>query len=437
MRNIFADFVVLLLTAAVLSAADFEIRVESSSKTGLVSAGEKVQVRAAAFLDGAPIPPGFKMSVTLWKDGASMRQETVPAEQGYAAALSLEKPGWSCVTFLLRDPKNKNARIVLKDKRTRPRGSGIILEPEKITSVRPAPVDFDAFWAAGKAELDKTPLTVLEKNPVSISPAADKNFACYDMKLACAGPKPVSGYLCVPKDKTKKYPVVLCVDGAGVRSSYKSAYPDAVTFSINAHGILNGQPAEYYGKLSKTVLNGYPRIGADSRETIYFKYMFLRVLRALEYLRSLPEWNGRDVIVRGGSQGGAQTLFAAAMDKSVTLAVAAVPAMCDFSACLAVPRRYSGWPRPYGPGEKEAAKRTAWDYYDCVNFARRIRCPVYVSTGLIDTTCSPTGVCCMYNQLASKDKHIEFHRDMGHFARNDAGQAAFAEALRKAAKKAD
>jgi hypothetical protein len=43
----------------------------------------------------------------------------------------------------------------------------------------------------------------------------------------------------------------------------------------------------------------------------------------------------------------------------------------------------------------------------------------------------------MYNQLASKDKHIEFHRDMGHHARNDAGQAAFTDALRKAAKKAE
>jgi len=374
--------------------------------------------------------------VTYWRDG-SLRQETVPAEQGGAAELSLEKPGWSCVTFLLRDPKNRNARIVLKDKRTTTRGTGIILEPEKISFARPEPADFDAFWAACKAELDKTPLAVLEKTPVPISSAADKTFFCYDMKLACAGPRPVSGYLSVPKDKSRKYPVVLCVDGAGVRSSFKSVYPGAVTFGINAHGIPNGRPAKYYGDLYKTVLKGYFLTGAESRDTIYFKYMFLRVLRALEYLKSLPEWNGRDVIVRGSSQGGAQTLFASAMDKDVTLAVAYVPAMCDFAGCLAEPRRHSGWPRPYGPDEKEAAKRTAWDYYDCVNFARRIRCPVYVSTGLIDTTCSPTSVCCMYNQLASKDKHIEFHRDMGHVARNDAGQAAFAEALRKAAKKAD
>ena len=436
MKKFSVGFVVFLLTAAVLCAADFEIKVESSSKTGIVRAGERVQVKAAAFLDGSPIPPGFKLTVTHWKYG-SLRQETVPAEQGYAAPLSLEKPGWTCVTFLLRDPKNKNARIVLKDKRTTTRGTGIILEPEKITFARPEPADFDAFWAACKAELAKTPLTVLEKNPVPFSSAADKTFFCYDMKLACAGPKPVSGYLSVPKDKSRKYPVVLCVDGAGVRSSYKSAYPNAVTFSINAHGILNGQPAEYYSKLYKTVLNGYFRSGADSRDTIYFKYMFLRVLRALEYLKSLLEWNGRDVIVRGSSQGGAQTLFAAAMDKDVTLAVTYVPAMCDFSGCLASPRRHSGWPRPYRADEKEAAKWTAWDYYDCVNFARRIHCPIYVSTGLIDTTCSPTSVCCMYNQLASKDKHIEFHRDMGHYARNDAGQATFAEALRKAAKKAD
>jgi len=45
-------------------------------------------------------------------------------------------------------------------------------------------------------------------------------------------------------------------------------------------------------------------------ETAYFGGMAWRVVRAIEYLKSLPEWNGRDLTVRGGSQGALiETLF--------------------------------------------------------------------------------------------------------------------------------
>ena len=434
MKKFSAVTAAVLAAFGVLSAAEFEIRLESSSKTGWVKPGEKVQVKAAAFLDGKPLPEGYVMRVALWKDGASSKNLTIPAEKGYAAELSLDKPGWSSVTFALRDPKKNNERILLKKKQAAV-GTGIILAPDRLRPVRPEPADFDAFWDANKKELAGVPLKVLEQKEVPLPGKIGKLVACYDVKLACAGPKPASGYLCVPRKAGGKYPVILGVDGAGVRDSWKSPNPDAVTFGINAHGILNGQPPEYYKKLAAGELRGYPGFGADAREKIYFKYMFLRVLRALEYVKSLPEWNGRDIIVRGSSQGGAQTLFAAAMDKDVTLAVASVPAMCDFAGCLASPVRQSGWPRPYRRTEKDSPKPVAWDYYDGVNFARRITCPVYISTGFMDMTCVPTSVFCMFDQLASKEKHMETHRDMGHSGRNDAGNAAIAKILGQGGKK--
>ncbi|MBQ7206559.1 MAG: acetylxylan esterase [Lentisphaeria bacterium] len=434
MKKFSAVIVALLTVLGVLTAAEFEIRVESSSKTGWVKSGEKVRVRAAAFLDGQPLPEGYVMRVALWKDGGSYKKLTVPAEKGYVTELSLDKPGWASVSFALRDPKKEKEEILLK-KKQRMVGTGIVLDPSELQVVRPEPADFDAFWNANKKELAGVPLKVLEKKEVPLPGRIGELVACYDVKLACVGPKPVSGYLCVPRKAGKKYPVILGVDGAGVRNSWKSPNPDAVTFYINAHGILNGQAPEYYKKLAGKELRGYPYFGADARETIYFKYMFLRVLRALEYVKSLPEWNGRDIIVRGSSQGGAQTLFAAAMDKDVTLAVASVPAMCDFAGCLAAPVRQSGWPRPYRRLEKDSPKPAAWDYYDGVNFARRITCPVYISTGFMDMTCVPTSVFCMFNQLASKEKHMETHRDMGHSGRNDAGNAAIMKILGQGGKK--
>ena len=255
------------------------------------------------------------------------------------------------------------------------------------------------------------------------------------MKIACAGKRPVSGYLSVPLDKSRKYPVILGVDGAGVFSSWQLPAPNAIRFNINAHGILNGQPEKYYTNLNKGELRGYARIGSDKRETVYFKYMFLRVLRALEYLKSMPEWNGKDIIVTGSSQGGAQTLFAAAMDKDVTLACATVPAMVDFAGTLAENKRISGWPKPYTAEKRDAAKPAIWDYFDMMNFGRCIKCPIYISVGLIDGTCPPNGIYAMYNLIPSKDKHIELHRDMGHYGKNLKGGAAISRAVQAAAKK--
>ena len=55
-------------------------------------------------------------------------------------------------------------------------------------------------------------------------------------------------------------------------------------------------------------------------------------MRSLDYVKSLPEWNGKVLIVKGGSQGGAQSIVAAALDNNVTMMIAEVPAMCDHSA---------------------------------------------------------------------------------------------------------
>ena len=424
----------LLTLAALLSGADvFEIKVKSTSRDGRAKKGEKVTVTLSPTLNGKPIPAGYILNGTGWCDGKVVFRKKVPAEKGFTTTLTIDVPGWTYMGFSLSDAKNPQKKVVLSGRNYR--GSGIIVEPEKLRPGRPEPADFDKFWNANKAELAKVPLKVLEKKKIPVRKGFEKYAETFDMKIACAGTRPVSGYLSVPRDKSRKYPAILGVDGAGVFSSYQTPYQNAIRFNINAHGILNGQPREYYLKLRNGELHNYMFINSGKRETVYFKYMFLRVLRALEYLKSMPEWNGKDLIVTGSSQGGAQTLFAAAMDKDVTLAVAMVPAMVDFAGCMAVPRRVSGWPKPYGPQKDHAAKWAVWDYFDMMNFGRRINCAIYISAGLIDLTCPPSGICAMYNLIPSKDKHIELHRDMGHYARNEKGRAAISLAIERASKK--
>ena len=218
--------------------------------------------------------------------------------------------------------------------------------------------------------------------------------------------------------KPKSLPALVMFHGAGVLSARK--HPEyaahALVFNINAHGLPNGKAPAFYKKLGATTLKTYRVADLDDRDKVYFVGMFMRVMRALDYVKSLPEWDGKTLIAMGGSQGGAQSLAAAGLDPQVTLCCAHIPALCDLGGAKA--GRRPGWPIHL------PANHRKWDdpkviaetaYLDGVFFARRIKCPVYVSTGLIDNTCVAPAVYSVYNSFADGvEKHIEFNPRGGH-----------------------
>ena len=135
--------------------------------------------------------------------------------------------------------------------------------------------------------------------------------------------------------------------------------------------------------------------------------MYLRLMRALDYIKTRPEWNGKVLIVSGGSQGGGQAIAAAALDPQVTLCLAGVAALSDHCGSFAA--RQPGWPRFYTAKTAKTNPKVvaATAYYDNVFFARRIKCETWLTAGLIDTTCSPAGIYVVYNNLAAKKKNID------------------------------
>jgi cephalosporin-C deacetylase-like acetyl esterase len=149
-------------------------------------------------------------------------------------------------------------------------------------------------------------------------------------------------------------------------------------------------------------------------------------MRALDYVKSLPEWDGKHLLVVGTSQGGGQAIAAAALDPQVTFCRAGVPALSDHSGALANPSHRAGWPRFYRSKEKADPKVIkAVSYYDNVYFARRIKAPCYLSAGLIDTVCSPYGIYLVYLNLPNQQqKAIHITPDKGHDAPNPTGQKA-------------
>jgi cephalosporin-C deacetylase len=282
--------------------------------------------------------------------------------------------------------------------------AGASIAPLKIKPSMPVPDDFDAFWAGQKKQLAAVPMNP-RMTPVENPAATD--VESFDVKVDCAGRAPVSGYYVRPKDaKPKSLPIILLLHGAGVRSADLAnatgwCREGFLAMDINAHGIENGQPAKYYTDLQRGELKDYRQEGRDSRETSYFVGMFLRAVRAVDFLTSQPEWDGKTVIAYGSSQGGFQAFAVAALDNRISYFSAGVPAGCDHTG--SVVQRINGWPKlvPTGlNGRPDENVFQASRYIDNVNFAARTKAKrAFVTVGFIDLTCPATSVYAAYNAL--------------------------------------
>jgi cephalosporin-C deacetylase-like acetyl esterase len=144
--------------------------------------------------------------------------------------------------------------------------------------------------------------------------------------------------------------------------------------------------------------NGYVENGLDNRDNYYMKHVYTGCVRAIDYLTTLPQWDGKNVFVQGGSQGGALSIVTAALDKRVTACVANHPALSDMAGYL--DHRAGGWPHLNRENQMLTPEKVATlQYYDVVNFARRVACPVYLTWGYNDNVCPPTTSYIVWNLI--------------------------------------
>ena len=417
------------------SAQNYTFDIRQTHADGIYRAGEPVTF-SVSLLENGEAAAGKGVRCIVYHDGREVKREDFPGQNKAQCVTSLEKPGWCQLTVVGLNPDKEPAQQMVEGKMKEILGySGALVEPLKIQQGAPEPEDFDVFWAREKEKLRKIPMEAKTK-PVPDAP--DYLKISYVSVPVGSGFRPVEGVLKMPSGaKPKSLPVFLHVHGAGVHNPAAPAWqpplPEGsvveepvIFMNLNAHGIPNDQPKEYYEGLRSGELKGYPYLNSDNPEKSYLKGMVLRLARALEYLKSLPEWNGRDIIVSGGSQGGAQALIAAGIDPQVTLIYADVPAMCDHGGTLS--GRSTGWPKLYkkdadgtiriAPDDRaeqggQSIVKTA-GYFDAANFARRIQCPAVLRTGGWDGTCPPTSVFAAYNNMPSPNKRIFFFPQGGH-----------------------
>ena len=289
-------------------------------------------------------------------------------------------------------------------------------EPLTIKPTVENPADFRVFWDKAKADLAAVPV---DARMTLLPERCTERTNVYQLNLQNINNSRFYGILCVPK-KEGKYPAILRVPGAGVRP-YAGMIAEAdkgfITLEVGIHGVPVTMDPVVYDNLSRGALNGYQAANLDDRDRYYYKRVYLGCVRAVDYLVSMPQYDGQNLAVTGGSQGGALSIVTAGLDSRVKWLGAFYPALSDVTGYLH--GRAGGWPHLFAGdnlafnNKPDRIKTTG--YYDVVNFARLVNVPGYYSWGYNDETCPPTSMYAAYNVIPGPKTLDTSFLDTGHW----------------------
>lgn len=353
---------------------------------------ENVELRYELSYD---MMPAFKKGTALLKDGRMQLEAGTMKEPGFLR----------CLVYASYNGKEYEGRATVG------------FEPENIIPVTRMPDDFNQFWADAISKNARLPLN-LHMRQLPDKSTAKVDVYEIDFQNYHEGGR-MYGILCMPK-APGKYPALLRVPGAGIRP-YAGHVPGAengyITLDLGIHGIPVTMDNYVYEDLSRGALHNYQYTGWENRDKVYYKRVYLGCVKAIDVIFSLPGFDGQNLVVQGGSQGGALSIVTGALDKRVKGVIALFPALADLTGVLH--GRASGWPAIFSDTNEPASLRDLkaenTQYYDVVNFARILTVPVFFSFGYNDMVCPPTSMFAAYNVI-SAPKELMVVPETAHYA---------------------
>lgn len=405
MKRFFISALLCFAIAPFVAHAQYtDALLEINSKDGVYAVGDSIKVWVNVTSECSPVQE-FSVQEDMLRD-ILKKELNLPAGRHLLYADVCTKPVNYVFTF--GEPgagaDYKKASIV-----------GAIVSPESFKPGYKAPKDLKKFWANQVKQMRKMPLEC-KLTPIPADQVKNPDVVCFDMEIPMPEGNPVRAYIAYPKNADRRsLPIMMMAHGAGVKGSWclcnvertvKNATRGNGTISIdiNAHGMLNGQPQKYYDDLEANVLNKYSSWDFTGHEDFYFRLMYLRMVRALDYATTLPQWDRKRVFVYGESQGGAQAAALAGIDSRVSAINLRVPAFIDVAGLYQ--NRKGSWPGKYSADPKKY--EDILPYYDGALLLSLTKAKMFVEAGLVDYTCPPSCVAAGFNNAGSKDKTIVF-----------------------------
>jgi len=288
-------------------------------------------------------------------------------------------------------------------------------EPENILPVLPEPADFDQFWATALSRLDSISADIKCEE---VPEYATEDYTAYRVSFANIANSRIYGMLTMPTSKhgLPPFPTVFEVPsaGPGVREPKEfcfSATPrNYICFNVNVHAWDIASDKEvcdrHHDELNSK--SHYFEQGLESPESYYFYRSIIGCHRAMKWLYERDDVDKNHFLYYGGSQGGFMGFNQVALaGDRFTAAMYHIPAMADAGGIL-IGRH------PMTCEVKSMEKHLdTMAYYDSVNFAKRIKCPVMMTVGFIDNCCFPSAIYAAYNSLVC-EKYILNGLESGH-----------------------
>ncbi len=286
------------------------------------------------------------------------------------------------------------------------------------------PTDFDEFWADVEAQAAQIPLNpVLTPVPLRATPEVEVFEVYYD---SLDGVR-VAGWYCLPRLRSGPLPALVLYPGYIA----EPALPKHL--AAQGYAAFGAAPR---GKLrSHRQFNpGYPGLLVHNivdRHTYSYRGFYVDAWRVIDFLETRAEVDADRIGVAGSSQGGALTLLTAAMRPQVAAASAGAPYLTGMMDAVRLTHSYpyeeiGEYLRLYPDREEQVRDTLA--YFDCINFAARIRCPILVNVGLQDNVCPVETGYAVFERIGSDQKKLYAYDGHGHDA-NGAGHAPIVSAF--------
>ena len=289
------------------------------------------------------------------------------------------------------------------------------------------PQDFDAFWDGLLAEVAQAPLNAeMQADPLRSTSETEVFQVHYD---SLDGVR-IFGWYSRPRAAAGTLPALVEVPG------YISDPPLSKAWAGRGYAIFNVAPR---GKIrSNSQINpGYPGLlsaNLTDRNSYHYRGFYIDAVRALDFLLERPEVDPTRIGVMGSSQGGALAIVVAALRSEVAAVSIGAPYLCGFMDCVELTTAY-----PYHEirdylrlhPERQQAVEDTLAYFDGINFAPRIACPVIVNLGLQDNVVPPESGFHLFREIGSADKRLYEYDGCGHDAGRSVHNAIMREFLDK------
>lgn len=277
-----------------------------------------------------------------------------------------------------------------------------------VTSVT-CPDDFDEFWGSVFAQLASEPLEAgVTHDPMR----SNDDVSVYHATYRSLDGLEIFGWYSVPAAGEGPFPAILVLPG------YKSEPTVRRDWGRKGVAVLS---VAVRGKLpSSAEFNpGYPgllTVGIESRDTYSYRGVISDCSRGVDFLLSRPEIDPQRIFCCGSSQGGGLTLATAGLRHEIRGGVSGYPFLCCYPESRRMLRSYpydelSCYLRAYPDREQQMLETLR--YFDGVNFATRIKCPMVVGIALEDEVCPPETSYAAYDRLAG-ERELWLFPESGH-----------------------